>query len=337
MNRISLLMLAACCIVLCSSHSTAADKSLIGEWFPMETSQGGLGGTRHFKTNGTMLVTFGAAVVGKYQLETNGETKTLVMPGPDAREKLVRMDFAISNNTLRLDERKGRQQLQLTRVKGTGGEGLIGQWTGRHYTGRQQIMDFTTNMDLYLSIPFQSVAGLFTLNGNTLTEEYQGKRLTSKWDISNDVLTLTPSTGEQTEKYKRKESPPAGVGNASFDLSSPPGRPLADKSALKKGEKEKIDALFKQLESLKDATFIRNDRAYQPKEAAAMMRNKWETLEEDIKTAAEFIEKIMTVSTSGTKKPYLIRFKDGKEIKCADFLNAELKKIETAPREKEKP
>ena len=91
------------------------------------------------------------------------------------------------------------------------------------------------------------------------------------------------------------------------------------------------------LENLKEATFIRNDRPYTPKEAAAMMRNKWELQEGEIKTAGEFILKIMTVSSSGTRKPYLIRFKDGKEIKCGDYLNAELKKLEAAPKANEKP
>ena len=111
----------------------------------------------------------------------------------------------------------------------------------------------------------------------------------------------------------------------------------ADKPAIEKGEKEKIEALLKHLENLKEATFIRNDVAMQPKEAAALMRRKWESMSEQIKTANEFIEKIMTVSTSGAKKPYLIRFKDGKETKCAEYLKAELKKLETAPKEKEKP
>jgi len=111
----------------------------------------------------------------------------------------------------------------------------------------------------------------------------------------------------------------------------------ADKPAPTNGEKVKIEALLKHLESLKEASFIRNDTALQPKEAAALMRKKWEAMGEEIKTAAEFIDKIMTVSTSGAKKPYLIRFKDGKETKCADYLKAELKKWETAPKEKEKP
>ena len=116
----------------------------------------------------------------------------------------------------------------------------------------------------------------------------------------------------------------------------PSGFEAAEKPALDKVEKQKIEALLKHLENLKEATFVRNDTALPPKEAAALMRQKWESMGDNIKTASEFIDKLMTVSSSGAKKPYLIRFKDGKETKCAELLKTELKKIESAPKEKEK-
>ena len=118
-------------------------------------------------------------------------------------------------------------------------------------------------------------------------------------------------------------------------VSSPSA--AADKPAPTNGEKMNIEALLKHLEFLKEASFVRNDTALQPKEAAALMRRKWESMGEEIKTANEFIEKVMTVSTSGARKPYLLRFKDDKETKCAEYLKAELKKLETTPKEKEKP
>jgi len=129
----------------------------------------------------------------------------------------------------------------------------------------------------------------------------------------------------------------AGGRSAADDLGSPPRLAAAEKPALAKAEKEKIEALLKHLETLKEASFVRNDKALPPKEAAELMREKWEAMGDDIRTATEFIEKIMTASSSGAKKPYLIRFKDGKETKCADYLKAELKKLEAAPKEKEKP
>ena len=100
-------------------------------------------------------------------------------------------------------------------------------------------------------------------------------------------------------------------------------------------EKEKIDALIKHLENLKDSTFIRNDSEYEAKTAARFLRGKWQAQEKEIKTATDFIEKVASVSsTSG--KPYVIRFKDAREVKCGDYLRDELKKLEKAKPEKPK-
>ena len=94
-------------------------------------------------------------------------------------------------------------------------------------------------------------------------------------------------------------------------------------------ESDKIEALIKRMEDLKDATFIRNGSDHNSKQAARFLRGKWKAQGKEIKTAAEFIDKIASVSsTSG--KPYLIRFKDTGEIKAADYLKAELKKLHAA-------
>lgn len=95
-------------------------------------------------------------------------------------------------------------------------------------------------------------------------------------------------------------------------------------------EKEKIEALIKHLEGLKDATFIRNGRDYNAKTAARFLRGKWDANEKEIKTASDFIEKAASVSST-TGKPYLIRFKDGREVKCGDYLRDELKKFSQPP------
>ena len=68
MNRDCFLVFAACWVVVFSSRSIAGDNPLIGEWFPLENADSGLGGTRHFKTNGTVIGTFGFALHFKFQL-----------------------------------------------------------------------------------------------------------------------------------------------------------------------------------------------------------------------------------------------------------------------------
>ena len=101
-------------------------------------------------------------------------------------------------------------------------------------------------------------------------------------------------------------------------------------------EKQKIEALIKAVEGRKDVTFVRNDREYDAKTAAKFLRGKWEANDAGIKTAKDFIEKSASVSsTSG--KPYLIRLKDGKEMKSGDYLLEELKKLEKSSNEKRNP
>ena len=91
-------------------------------------------------------------------------------------------------------------------------------------------------------------------------------------------------------------------------------------------EKAKIEALISHIQGLKDATFVRNGSEYSAANAAKFIRAKWERNEKDIKTATDFIAKAAsTSSTSG--KPYLIRFKDGKETPCGEYLTAQLKKM----------
>ena len=93
-------------------------------------------------------------------------------------------------------------------------------------------------------------------------------------------------------------------------------------------ERKKIDVLIKQVGDLKDAKFVRNGSTYEVSTAVRFLRGKWEANDAEVKNARDFIDKVASVSgTSG--KPYLIRFKDGREIYSRDFLLAELKKLES--------
>jgi hypothetical protein len=105
---------------------------------------------------------------------------------------------------------------------------------------------------------------------------------------------------------------------------APPQASGLDKPA---SEKEKIEALIKHVEGLKDAKFVRNDREYDAATAARFMRGKWDADQASIKTAKDFIEKAGSVSST-TGKPYLIRFKDGKEKKSGEYLLEQLMKLE---------
>jgi len=90
-------------------------------------------------------------------------------------------------------------------------------------------------------------------------------------------------------------------------------------------ERAKIEALIAHVASMKKAVFIRNGKEYDAASAAKFLRGKWEAQDKDIKTAAEFVEKVATKSsTSG--KAYRIRLEDGKETDCGPYLTERLKK-----------
>jgi hypothetical protein len=109
--------------------------------------------------------------------------------------------------------------------------------------------------------------------------------------------------------------------------------PAAELSAA---ERQKVEALIKHVEGLRDARFVRNGSEYDTATAVRFLRGKWEASAAEIKTAKDFIDKAASVSST-TGRPYLVRFRDGKEVKAGDYLRAELKKLEAGPTEASRP
>ncbi|MFN0058745.1 MAG: DUF5329 family protein [Planctomycetota bacterium] len=92
-------------------------------------------------------------------------------------------------------------------------------------------------------------------------------------------------------------------------------------------ETQKIEALLKQIQDLRDAKFIRNGSEYDAKTAAKFLRQKWESRDGEILSAKDFVSKVASISsTSGN--PYIIRMTGDREIECGAFLLAELDKLE---------
>jgi hypothetical protein len=98
-------------------------------------------------------------------------------------------------------------------------------------------------------------------------------------------------------------------------------------TSLPADETQQIEVLIQHVNDLRDATFIRNGSTYNSKSAATFLRRKWQANQSEVKTARDFVDRVASISgTSG--KPYLIRFKDGKEVHSREFLLAKLKSIE---------
>ena len=103
---------------------------------------------------------------------------------------------------------------------------------------------------------------------------------------------------------------------------------FASASDLPSAEKNKIKALIFEVEQMADAVFIRNGKQYTADLAAEFLRRKWKSRRSEIHSAAEFIDKVAS-SSSTTGKPYRIRWSDGKERLSAEFFRAQLSLLET--------
>ena len=101
-------------------------------------------------------------------------------------------------------------------------------------------------------------------------------------------------------------------------------------------EAQKIETIIRVLENLKEAQFIRNGSAYNATEAGAHLRMKWKYAGRAVKTAPDFI-RLCGSGSSMSGKPYLIRYKDGHEVKAGDFLWTELKKLEEKKEDEKGP
>ena len=98
---------------------------------------------------------------------------------------------------------------------------------------------------------------------------------------------------------------------------------FASASELPSAEIKKIEALIFGVERMADAVFIRNGKQYNTDLAAEFLRRKWKSCRSEIRSAADFIEKVASFSST-TGKPYSIRWRNGQERLSAEFFRAQL-------------
>lgn len=96
---------------------------------------------------------------------------------------------------------------------------------------------------------------------------------------------------------------------------------------LPSAEKKKIEILIGGVEQMTDAVFLRNGKSYSAPLAAEFLRRKWKSRREEIRSAADFIDKVASFSST-TGKPYSIRWNDGRERLSAEYFKSQLFQLE---------
>jgi hypothetical protein len=119
-----------------------------------------------------------------------------------------------------------------------------------------------------------------------------------------------------------------GCSKPATPVSSPTTRPDQQPSALT--EPRKVELLIETIRDLKDATFVRTGQEHGPETAAALLQYRWNRDKEQLKTADAFIQKAATKSST-TGQPYLIRFKDGTEVRSEQYLRKKLEELAIHP------
>ena len=174
------------------------DDPITGVWVSVQRSRGELGGTKTYDREGNITATYGALVEFKYEI--SGNKIIMSFPGePD-----LYLSFQLNGNKLTLIDDSGNSQ-ELSRLSADAAFEIIGKWTGKHYTGAQQILQFTKSNDCYLSVPMISEDGSYLIKGNVLLERFNGKGEKEwEWSIEDSVLVLRDSSGKR-EMYSRRE------------------------------------------------------------------------------------------------------------------------------------
>jgi|WetSurMetagenome_2_1015567.scaffolds.fasta_scaffold148087_1 hypothetical protein len=187
------------CVLCISSSVSIAEDSILGEWISVHRTKGGLGSTKIYNREGIVNRTFGALVDYTYKVTGN----KLTLSFPDAAD--IVQTLQIDDTKLILTDGSGNKQ-ELTRLSGDAKYGIIGKWTGDHYTGKKQILHFTESNNCYLAVPMLSAKGSYQIKDDTLTETFEGKgKQVWQWSIKDNVLILTDLTQGNSEKYMRKK------------------------------------------------------------------------------------------------------------------------------------
>jgi hypothetical protein len=199
----SIILLSALLITISPQciHAGDKDSPLIGEWVSTTGSKGGLGGSKYYRTDGTVIVTYGALVDYQYKIKDN-----LLSLYNEKGELSFENEYKINGSDLVLKEIKTGKEQKLKRVEGDLTPSIIGKWVGSNDTGAKYCMHFTKGLNCYFSVPMDQVKGQYKFVGNKSIEEFSeiGK---TEWiiRIEGDSLTLLENGNSKIEEYRKKK------------------------------------------------------------------------------------------------------------------------------------
>jgi hypothetical protein len=192
-------------LTLAVASAGAPQRTLTGKWRALETSMGGIGSLLEFHADGTMIFSPGAIVPSTYRVEDDTIVSTYKHPrtGKESEEEA---EFELAGDgTLHY----GTPPVEMTRVGKPADPAnlLIGTWTSmQDFEGTKvsRYFHFAADGTELLTIPFRKDPGRYTLVGDTIRIEVQGRPWIEgaiRWE--GDVLVLPKPRKPGEMKFKR--------------------------------------------------------------------------------------------------------------------------------------
>lgn len=217
-------------IAMACTTGTSADRTVIGRWRSLETSEGGIGGIFIFREDGTLEFSPGAVVETKYRVEGN----RLIMPGGTVNgpeqvwviESLTKDELRVSPEDWQPKEAKtprapaSAPSMRMTRE----GEGvdpkslILGTWqslgvgqrpssdkvSGRSAPTIKNTWQFRADGLVLLTVPFRIEKGRYSIKDDLiriLIEERPTVEGKVRWD--GDVLVIPGPRGIGESRFAR--------------------------------------------------------------------------------------------------------------------------------------
>lgn len=188
----------------CASAQQSSSPGIVGRWFSLERSKGGIGEVCEFRSDGTVDYSIGAVVDTPWRIENN----QLIIPpattnGPEQKYMLK----WLSDNKLRLETEGGVIELARVGDRSDPVNPIIGEWIENREMGGRKLEArylFYARGEVLLLIPFTIQHGSYTISGSALHLKIPGlKKPEFRFKLADNSLTLSDPEGSQESHYAR--------------------------------------------------------------------------------------------------------------------------------------
>ncbi len=188
----------------CASAQQSSSSGIVGRWFSLETSKGGIGEVCEFRSDGTVDYSLGAVVEAPWRIEN----KQLILPPAttDGAEQKYTLKW-LGDNKLSLEIEGYVTDLARVGDRSDAGNPIIGEWIESRKMGDHNLEArwlFYPRGEMLLLIPFAIQHGSYTVSGSAIHLNIPGlKKPEFRFKLVDNLLTLSAPEDGHESHYAR--------------------------------------------------------------------------------------------------------------------------------------